>query len=174
MMCIHQFTDEELFALQGCRSYRQYYDMRKCMEASLCIFCGTDMHADVLFKTNDIRLWHVSPKYMRKTLRYHFLIVPRRHIRFEAEMTDREYLDVWYAKRFLNEKFPYAGGMTFVREGDMRFNAGTVSHLHYNVFVPNETGEVMVPIMKSEVHRDMNMSRAEGFSIRYISGEAPS
>ena len=173
-MCKQSFTKEEIFCLQGCRNYKQYWRMRIRFEEGTCEFCNVDRSLnDVLFENRHVMAWHVPKQFMREALESHFLIVPKRHIRFEAELTFWEYRSVWQAKRFLQDRFPYGGGMTCVREGNMSLNAGTVPHLHYNIMVPNGTGEVRVPVFKDPDGREANAARAAEFAKRYEAGEVP-
>ncbi len=173
-MCNGRLTYEELFCLQGCRSYKQYHRMRRRFEESVCEFCNVSRSLnDILFEDRRVMVWHVPLQFMRSGLEFHFLIVPKRHVRFEAQLSFLENWSVWKAKRFLQDRFKYNGGMTFVREGDMSLNAGTVPHLHYNIFVPNETCEIRVPIFKDPAQREANLERARGFSERYKTGEVP-
>ena len=171
---VHELTNEELFCLEGCRSYKQYYKMRKGFEGDACAFCNLDRNFNnVLFEDEHVFAWAVPEEYLRASLAIHTVVVPKRHLRFETDMTDAEGTSVLHAKREMRKQFPYDGGMPHVREGDMRLNAGTVPHLHYNNFVPNRTTEVRVPIFKDPKTRDKNILRAEGFHTQYISGEMP-
>jgi len=110
---------------------------------------------------------------MREELAAHWLIVPKRHVRFEADLTNEEALSILEAKRFMRNHFGYVGGLTHVREGDMRLNAGTVPHLHFNTFVPNRQQEVRIPVFKDPKDRDTNRLRAEGFAKDYEAGKVP-
>lgn len=110
---------------------------------------------------------------MRDELIFHWLIVPKRHVRFEADLSPEEYQSALRAKQYIREQFGYEGGVTVVREGDMRKNAGTVPHLHYNTYVPRETDEVRIPVFKDPRDRAENKLRAAEFSKRYEAGEQP-
>ncbi len=167
-------TDEELFCLEGCRSYKQYYKMRKGFEEGSCAFCNLDRTLNnVLFEDEHAMAWTVPDNYMRKELAYHALFVPKRHIRFETDLSDAEVLSLHQAKKFMHQKFSYQGGCTHVREGDMRLNAGTVPHLHYNTFMPNKTDEVRIPVYKLESDRTQNETRAAHFDKDYEAGIEP-
>lgn len=167
-------TGEELFCLEGCRSYPQYFKMRKGFEEGTCAFCELDRALnDVLFEDELVFAWIVPAEFMRKELMYHALFVPKRHIRFEIDLTDGEVMSIQAAKKALHRRFNYFGGITHVREGDMRLNAGTVPHLHYNTFMPNKTGEVRIPVFKDPKDREENRKRAEEFARSYVGGLVP-
>lgn len=170
----HELTAEELFCLEGCRSYKQYYRMRTDFEAELCTFCQLDREFNhVLWEDERAMLWKVPEEYLRDTLALHALLVPKRHVRFEAELTDNEALSLHQGKRYIHSILGYQGGLTHVREGDMRLNAGTVPHLHINYFQPNRTGEVRVPAYKDPGDREQNEQRTAAFAARYEAGELP-
>lgn len=162
-------TDEELFCLEGCRSYKQYYGMRKGFEDGVCAFCNPDPELNqIVWKDNFMMVWHIHEKFMRKDkLNLHLLIVPKRHIRFVADLPDKAGVSLIQANRFVKQYFGYTGGLNHAREGDMRLNAGTVPHLHWNLFEPNGTTEVEVPVFKNTADRAKNQDRARQFSSQY-------
>lgn len=169
-----KLAGEEIFGLEGCRNYRQYHWMRSSFETGHCRFCNLDRELHkVLFEDELVYAWHAPEETMRRELASHRLVVPKRHIRFEADLTDEEHMSVLEAKRALRRIFGYVGGITHVREGDMRLNAGTVPHLHYNTFVPDGTTEVRISVFKEPKDREANKIRAAGFALRYEAGEKP-
>ncbi len=173
-MAHRALAGEELFCLEGCRSYKQYYKMRKGFEEGKCAFCELDRQLNqVLFEDDHVFAWIVPAEYMRAELSYHALFVPKRHVRLEVELTDSEVLSIQAAKKELHRRYGYVGGLTHVREGDMSLNAGTVPHLHYNTFMPNKTGEVRIPVFKDPADREENRKRAEEYADLYVSGTAP-
>lgn len=172
---VHTLTDEELFCLEGCRSYQQYFKMRKGFEAKTCAFCQLDRtFNEVLWEDEFAMAWHVPVDYLRPELRYHGLVVPKRHVRFISDLTTTEVLSVHEGMVSINKRFDYQGGLWHAREGDMRKNAGTVPHLHYNIFEPNETGEVRVPVFKHPGDREANKQRAFNFNAFYAQNVTPS
>lgn len=58
-----------------------------------------------------------------------------------------------------------------MRFGDMRYNAGTVPHLHWNLWVPDCTGEVRIPVFKDKTKHTENQMRASEFARRYEANE---
>ncbi len=171
-MPVRTLTDEELFCLEGCRSYGQYYRMRKRFEEGQCTFCELDRTLnEVLFEDDLVYAWIVPAEYMRPELAYHALFVPKRHVRFETELTDAEVISLHRAKQFMHLKFGYAGGCTHVREGDMRLNSGTVPHLHINTFMPNKSEEVRIAVYKTPDDAQGSRDRAAEFAQKYLAGE---
>lgn len=173
----HTLTEEHLFCLEGCRSYKQYYKMRKGFEAQTCIFCAKHFDREynkVHWEDDRAITWHVRDDLLRKELRLHIIIIPKRHVRFESELTDPEVLSIHRAKCAMHTHFGYKGGLVHAREGDMQLNAGTVPHLHYNIFEVNKTGEVRVPVYKDPGDRKANKLRTIEYAARYEAGEIPS
>ncbi len=145
--------------------------MREGFETKRCAFCSLDRTFNkVLFEDSHVFAWHAPVSYLRPELRYHGLVVPKRHVRFEADLTHREVLSIHKAKQFMRDMFKYQGGCSHVREGDMRHNAGTVPHLHCNIFEANGTDEVRIAVFKKRDDRIENELRAAGFATQYEAG----
>lgn len=168
-------SDEEQFCLEGCRTYKQYYGMRKGFERRICAFCNPDPELNqIVWQDNYMMVWHVHPKFMRtEELRLHILIVPKDHVRFAADLPLEAGASLIMANRFAKEHFEYTGGLNHAREGDMRLNAGTVPHLHWNLFEPNLQKEVRVAVFKEPEDRDANRARAQHFSGHYEQNVTP-
>lgn len=170
----HVLTPEELFCLERCRSYEQYHHMREQFETDFCPFCTVDRMVNTIqWEDGLAQGWEVPLAFMREELAHHFIIMPKRHVRFETELTDAEVLAMHHIKVHLASKFDIPGGIVAVRIGDMSLNAGTVPHLHYNIMVPNGTGEVRIPVFKDPKDRLRNRERAREFAERYEDGEVP-
>ncbi len=170
----HVLTPEELFCLEGCRSYGQYYAMRHNFELNFCTFCNLrpELHK-ILWEDEYALTWAVHPNFLRPELKYHFIIIPRDHHRFPWDLWVKELYGMQHARKFLSREFNLEGGIFVTRFGDMRLNGGTVPHLHENIMVPNGTGEVRIPAFKNSNDRAENIIRAGQFSIRYEGGESP-
>jgi diadenosine tetraphosphate (Ap4A) HIT family hydrolase len=170
----HELTPEERFCLEGCRSYKQYALMRKNFERKICALCDLDRDLNKVIWENELVIcWVVPESLMREGLCHHSIIIPKRHVRFETELSYAEVMAIHDAKKILASSFDIPGGIVAVRIGDMSLNAGTVPHLHYNTTVPDGTGEVRVPVFKDPKDRAKNQERAEEFAKRYEAGEVP-
>jgi diadenosine tetraphosphate (Ap4A) HIT family hydrolase len=167
-MSNHVLTDEEMFCLEGCRSYEQYFHMHQQFETGYCPFCTVDRALNkVLFEDQFAQCWAVPEQFLRKELKYHLIITPKRHVRFEWGLDTDEWRSIRTMHVFLAGQFDLEGGITVTRFGDMRLNAGTVPHLHTNIMVPNGTGEVRIPVFKDPKDREENRARAADFAARY-------
>jgi len=164
----HALSDEELFCLEGCRTYPQYFAMRQSFESGACTFCTLDRKDNVLIWENEVALcWTVPKKYMRAELKYHFIYAPKRHIRYEWDLTNNEVLSMHKVRKALAFEFDLSGGITATRFGNMQLNAGTVPHLHTNLMVPNGTGKVSIPVFKDPSEHEKNKDRVTDFAHRY-------
>ncbi|MFT7507833.1 MAG: diadenosine tetraphosphate (Ap4A) HIT family hydrolase [Acidimicrobiales bacterium] len=189
----HELTDEQLFCLEGCRGYKQYHGMSEAFESDTdetksCIFCNLNRERnEVVWEDDLVAAWHVHDDFMRDELAIHLIIIPKRHMRFVADLTDKEIVSILHAVQFLKEEFNYQGGLFHARQGDMRLNAGTVPHLHFNDFQPDphaitslskhaqedEKAEVRVPVYKDPRDRQKNIDRAARFAGFYEKGVTP-
>lgn len=171
-------SKEQEFCLEGCRSFKQYFTMRQRFEGGICAFCELDTDLNQVVWGNGVteqfRIWHVHESFMRsESLKSHILIVPKAHVRFLGDLPDHAGTSLIRAARFAKNHFGYEGGLLHAREGDMRFNAGTVPHLHFNIFEPSRKKELRVPVFKDSDDRQQNQKRAAGYAVRYESGETP-
>ena len=170
----HELTPEELFCLEGCREYPQYVLMRRNFEKNVCALCELDRDLNKVIWENELVIcWIVPQLLMRDGLSHHSIIIPKRHVRFETELSYAEVMAIHDAKKIHASSFDILGGIVAVRFGDMRLNAGTVPHLHYNIMVPNGIGEVRLPVFKDPKDRAKNREREEEFTKRYEAGEVP-
>ncbi|MCF7816114.1 MAG: hypothetical protein K9M10_00080 [Candidatus Pacebacteria bacterium] len=172
----HVLTDEELFCLEGCRDYEQYFEMRKRFESEACPFCNVDTKTNtILYEDESWMVWE-NP-YPRKTLMVQLVIVCKWHVRFLEELPEEAWLDFFRVIQWIEGtegKYSLGkGGNLHVRFGPMNDNAGTVPHLHWNYWIPNGTGEVKIPVFKDPKDREKNKVRAAEFATRYEAGEFP-
>ncbi len=167
-----QLTDEQLFCLLGCRTFEQYCTMRKGFETGACKFCDFDRVLNtVIWEDARVICFSVPEKFLRKEeLIHHFIVVPKRHVRSPWALSDMEVVSMHEAKRILVTKFDLPGGLVATRFGDMSLNAGTVPHLHENIYVPSGAKEFRVPVCKDPADREVNRVRMESFAHQYEAG----
>lgn len=173
---LSSLSAEQLFCLRGCRSYLQYYKMRKDFESGHCAFCTIDRTFNkVEVENNSWLMWRVPQEFVRKETALHLLIVPRRHIRFPWDLSPVEWSDIGEIWKHICEHYKplMQGGADVTRFGDMSYNAGTVPHLHMNIMVPSKNGELRIPIFKTEEDAEGNLARMAEFAATYETGEVP-
>jgi diadenosine tetraphosphate (Ap4A) HIT family hydrolase len=171
----HILTAEHRFCLEGCSTYKQYHQMRFNFERDICVFCKLDRTKnEVLWEDKHFMVWKVPDGVGKKRpLRHHILIVPKAHVRFVADLSFAAAISLIKANRFARDELGYTGGLNHAREGDMRNNAGTVPHLHFNLFEPDGSAEVRVPVYKDPRDRTENQARSTRFGYWYNKGVTP-
>ena len=60
----------------------------------------------------------------------HYLIVPYRHVTSFHELPDEAGTEMWAIKRMLRDRLGACTVATVERSGDMRYNGGSLAHLH--------------------------------------------
>ncbi len=170
----HQLTAEELFCQEGCSTYLQFHHMTSNFQNGVCVFCELDRERNkVLWEDKHFMLWEVPAGIGKKrSLTFHILIVSKKHVRFVADLPKAAGASLIEANRQA-KKIGYSGGLNHAREGDMRNNAGTVPHLHFNLFEPNGSKEVRVPVFKNPKSRKANQARAARFAKLYEANVTP-
>lgn len=169
----HVLTDEEEFCLQGCGSYEQYFHMRHLFENEVCAFCDVNPEVNTVLYENDTwRVWDNALKNERHCSTM-LVIAATEHIRKMSDITTFGWANFGNMMEWIHHEFDLDGGMLFLRFGDMRLNAGTMPHLHWNLWVPDGKGEVRIPVFKNPTQRDANVARAAEFAARYEAHEVP-
>jgi ATP adenylyltransferase len=116
----------ELYHLPAARSEDQRAYMAGLEAEGICVMC--DRKGAVVRGEH----WYVKPNdfpYAGTTA--HYLIVPYAHVRSFDELPDAAGAELWALKRRLKADLgdPPATA-TVERSGDMRYNGGSVAHLH--------------------------------------------
>lgn len=163
----HQLTEEELGCLTNCSSYEQYRTMRERFESGHCGFCEIDPTVNTALFENDH--WLVWENAFRndRACKVMLVIITRDHLRSLADISKEAWTAFDDMLKWAALHYELAGGMLFMRFGDMRLNAGTVPHLHVNLWVPDETAALEVPIYKDPEKRARNLHRATEFARSY-------
>lgn len=176
LMHVHTLTPEDEECLRGCSQYAQYYRGRKSFEDGRCVFCQIDRNANtVLYEQQEWIGWEVPPSFTTRiqTLSLQLLLFPKRHLRGMFELNEQEQKGFFSALAWADKRFDLHGGGIISRFGDMRFNVGTIKHMHVTIMVPNRRGEVIVPLQKSPEMWAEHDVRMKEFALRYEAGEQP-
>jgi hypothetical protein len=172
----HTLTEEQRECLRGCSKYPQYYKGRKAFEEGACPFCQIDRDLNhVLYERQKWVAWEVPQNFTtrKSTLALQLVFFPQRHVRapWELDMTERA--GYFAVLQWAYENYALPGGGIVNRFGDMRYNVGTIMHMHATIMVPNREGEVVVPLQKSPEMWLEHDVRMREFAARYESGEIP-
>jgi ATP adenylyltransferase len=127
---------DALYDLSAARSEDQRRYMDELEASGICIFCSEEHRAPVELSGKH---WYVVENdYPYAGTRAHYLIVPYAHVSSFDELPDDAGADLWALKRALRERLNPVAVATVERSGDMRYNGGSVAHLHVH-FVALET-----------------------------------
>jgi ATP adenylyltransferase len=121
-----------LYHFEAARSDDQRRYMEELEAAGVCIFCPEHVES-----------YHREPIEHRGTHWYvtkndwpyagtaaHYLIVAYEHVSSFDELPDAAGAELWAIKRMLKKQLSPLACATVERSGDMRFNGGSVAHLH--------------------------------------------
>lgn len=131
---------ESLYYLDAARSDEQRRYMAELERRGICIFC--EQHV-AEHQAHPVELtgehWFVTQNaYPYAGASAHYLIVARRHVASFEELPDEAGAELWSIKRQLKRRLDPIATATVERSGDMRFNGGSVAHLHVH-FVALDT-----------------------------------
>lgn len=135
-----------LYYLDAARSEQQRAYMEDLEARGVCIFCPehvADHHAHPVERQGEH--WYVTRNaYPYAGTTAHYLIVPNRHVRSFDELPDEAGAELWAHRRWLKERLAPVAMATVERSGDMRFNGGSVAHLHVHVVALQEHPDATV------------------------------
>ena len=118
---------ELLYHLDAARTEEQRARMRRLEAEGVCVFCAPHHETPILEREH----WYVVENdfpYAGTTA--HVLIVPKRHVRSFDELPDEAGAELWSIRRSLKARLDPVATATVERSGDMRYNGGSVEHLH--------------------------------------------
>ena len=123
---------DALYHLDAARSAEQRAYMEELEARGVCVFCPehfADYHREPVEHSGEY--WFVTRNdYPYAGAAAHYLIVPHRHVASFDELPDEAGAELWAMKRWLAERLGGVATATVERSGDMRFNGGSVAHLH--------------------------------------------
>jgi len=123
---------DRLYDFDAARSDDQRRQMEDLEARGACIFCEEwfeDYHREPIEFSGEH--WYVTKNdYPYEGTAAHYLIVPHAHVASFDELPDEAGAELWAIKRRLKEELSPLACATVERSGDMRFNGGSVAHLH--------------------------------------------
>ncbi len=152
--CLQGLNEEQLECLRGCSKYTQFYAGLQNFLTNVCPFCEIDCKLQkVLYDENDWIAWEVPQIFTTReqTLSLQLLFFPKHHHGSPWELTDTEAIGRLKVTQWAKQTYGdlIIGGGIISRFGDMRYNVGTIMHMHETMLVPNRKGQVIVPLQKS-------------------------
>jgi ATP adenylyltransferase len=145
--------DHALYHLPAARGEEQLRRMEKLERDGVCIFCPEHFNA---FSREPVEIagehWYVTKNdFPYAGTRAHYLIVSNLHVRSFDELPDAAGAELWMLKRQLKQRLAPLAVATVERSGDMRYNGGSVSHLHVHFVALDDNPESTV---RFKVSRD--------------------
>src|ERR671921_437041 len=135
-----------LYDLDAARTDEQRAYMEGLQADGICIFCPEhvgEYHAHPVEREGEH--WYVTRNaYPYAGTTDHYLIVPNRHVRSFDELPDAAGPELGAHPRRLQERLDPIALATVERSGDMRFNGGSVAHLHVHVVALQEHPDATV------------------------------
>lgn len=129
-----------LYYLEAARSDAQREYMASLQERGICIFCPehvAEHQAHPVEHTGEF--WYITKNsYPYAGTVAHYLIVPLAHVTAFDELPDAAGAELWSLQRMLKDRFTPRATATVMRSGDMRYNGGSVAHLHVHFVVLDE------------------------------------
>ncbi|HEX5309176.1 MAG TPA: HIT domain-containing protein [Solirubrobacteraceae bacterium] len=124
--------DEALYHLPAARGDDQLRHMHQLEDEGICVFCRENVEQSHSKPVH----WHGKHWYVTenafpyKGTLAHYLIVSNLHVRSFEELPDEAGAELWAIKRELAAQLTPLATATVERSGDMRYNGGSVAHLH--------------------------------------------
>jgi diadenosine tetraphosphate (Ap4A) HIT family hydrolase len=125
----------KLYNLEAARGDEQRRYMEGLESAGICVFCPQHV-AEYQREPVEHRgeHWYVTRNgFPYEGTAAHFLIVARRHVVSFEELPDEAGAELWAIRRMLAGRLESLSLATVERSGDMRFNGGSVAHLHVHL-----------------------------------------
>jgi ATP adenylyltransferase len=134
---------DALYHLPAARSEEQRAYMAELEAAGVCVFCAEHFEA---YHREPVELsgehWYVTRNdYPYAGTRAHWLIVPHLHVASFDALPDAAGAELWAFKRQLKEREAPLATATLERSGDMRYNGGSVAHMHVHFVALDEAPE---------------------------------
>jgi diadenosine tetraphosphate (Ap4A) HIT family hydrolase len=124
--------DDSLYHLPAARGEEQLRHMEKLQQDGVCVFCPQHF---ARFHREPVEIagehWYVTKNdYPYTGTHAHYLIVSNLHVRSFDDLPDEAGAELWALKRRLKRRLAPLAVATVERSGDMRYNGGSVAHLH--------------------------------------------
>jgi ATP adenylyltransferase len=123
---------DALYYLDAARTPEQRAYMEDLEARGICVFCPEHVaayHREPVEWSGEF-FYVTRNDYPYAGAAAHYLIVPHRHVTSFDELPDEAGAELWAIKRRLGEQLAPLATATVERSGEMRYNGGSVAHLH--------------------------------------------
>jgi ATP adenylyltransferase len=139
-------ADPPLYFLDAARTEDQRAHMEDLEARRICVFCPehvAEYHREPVEWSGEF-FYVTKNDYPYAGAVAHYLIVPHRHVTSFDELPDAAGAELWAIKRRLREQLAPLATATVERSGDMRYNGGSVAHLHTHFVALDDAPEAAV------------------------------
>lgn len=123
-----------LYHFPAARTEEQRKYMEQLERDGVCVFCleyFDRYHQEPI--EIDGRYWYVTKNdYPYKGSAVHLLIVPKEHVESLTELPCEAGTELFSLFDKIKRQYSTASEALILRNGDMRFNGGSVAHLHFH------------------------------------------
>lgn len=141
---------ENLGKTENSRTAAQFEHMKNTVEKGKCPFCEIDRKVNPvdLYLGTHWRMWENAWPYPHQT--HHIVIPTIKHLTSLSELNEEILLELSDMVHHAFHAYELRSGVLVLRFGDQVHNAGTLSHLHLQIQVPNKLGPVFVTMGKPD------------------------
>jgi diadenosine tetraphosphate (Ap4A) HIT family hydrolase len=111
--------------------------LKKIEKTGKCPFCDENLefHKEPIIKK--YRDWFITKNsYPYQNTKYHFLIIPKKHLTDISELNSDDLKSIQYLIKFTNKNFKVGGGKLFLKFGEKKFSLSSIDHLHFHLIIP--------------------------------------
>jgi diadenosine tetraphosphate (Ap4A) HIT family hydrolase len=125
------------YNLKTAREKAQLERMIDLRKRNICAFCPENIRQETTSKVEiETDYWIVKKNdFPYKNTKYHYLVIPKEHIKTVSELSDESKKEFLEVISFLEKKFKFKSYDIGIRSGDIRLNGGSVEHLHAQIIV---------------------------------------
>jgi diadenosine tetraphosphate (Ap4A) HIT family hydrolase len=121
---------------QAARSKEQLEEMKRLAKQGICIFCPENIVQDTEKIELQTENWMLKKnRYPYENTKHHLVLIPKQHVKDISELSktaQEEFLPfvARVAKKYRLKSYAVA-----MRSGDMRYNGGSIEHIHAHLVV---------------------------------------
>jgi len=129
------------------RSKEQLEEMKRLGAEGVCIFCPENISQDpqkVEFETSE---WMVKKnRYPYEHTKLHLLLIPKAHVDILSKLSAAAQTEFFPLIKRCEEQYKLKSYAIGIRSGDMRYNGGSMEHLHVHLVVGDTDNPAHEPV----------------------------
>ena len=127
---------------EASRSPKQLEEMKRLNKKGICIFCPEHIHEDKNKVEAQTKHWMVKKNaFPREHTALNLLFIPKMHVKTISELPKEAQVELLPLISKCEKEYKLKSYAIVIRSGDMRFNGGSVEHLHVHLV----TGDIDNP-----------------------------